>query len=62
MVRTWVADAEDGLQIWRTAANILNSESQAADKGWCLSLLRNVTKGLGLGLAFVNKVMILRFQ
>jgi hypothetical protein len=28
------ADGGDGLPIWRVAANILNKQSRAADKGW----------------------------
>jgi hypothetical protein len=32
-----VADEEDGLQIWRVAANILNPQSRTADKGWSSS-------------------------
>jgi len=27
-------DTGDGLQTWKVAANILNEQSQAADKGW----------------------------
>jgi hypothetical protein len=63
MARPQVAEG-DGLQIWRVAANILNKQSRRADKGWSssfgvgvgstthhkkISLLRNVTKVLGLG-------------
>jgi hypothetical protein len=33
-----VADAGDALQVWRVAANILNKQSQTADKGWSSSL------------------------
>jgi hypothetical protein len=33
MARPQVADGGDGLQIWRVAANILNKQSQTADKG-----------------------------
>jgi len=33
MVRPWVADGGDGLQMWRVAANILNKQSRTADKG-----------------------------
>jgi hypothetical protein len=33
------ASGEDGLQIWRVAANILNKQSRTADKGWCSSFL-----------------------
>jgi hypothetical protein len=38
MARPQVAEGEDGLQIWRVAANILNKQSRAADKGWSSSL------------------------
>jgi hypothetical protein len=38
MARPQVADGVDGLQIWRIAANILNKQSQRADKG-CFSSL-----------------------
>jgi hypothetical protein len=34
MVSPEIADGEDGLQIWRVAVNILNKQSQTADKGW----------------------------
>jgi hypothetical protein len=44
MARPQVADGGEGLQIWRVAANILNNQSQAADKGWTSRL------GLGVGL------------
>jgi hypothetical protein len=33
-----VADGEDGLQIWRVAANISNKQSRTADMGWSFSL------------------------
>jgi hypothetical protein len=33
MARPQVADGEDGLQIWRVVANILNKQSRTADKG-----------------------------
>jgi hypothetical protein len=38
MARPQVADGEDGLQIWRVAANILNKQSRTADKQWFFSL------------------------
>jgi hypothetical protein len=38
IVRPQVADGREGLQIWRVAANILNKQSRAADKGWPSSL------------------------
>jgi hypothetical protein len=53
-------DGANGLQMWTVAANILDEQSRAADKGWSSSLgvgrgpnnkiifLRNVAKGLGL--------------
>jgi hypothetical protein len=62
MARPQVADG-DGFQIWRVAASILNKQWRTADKGWFsglgveggannslsykITLLRNVTKGLG---------------
>jgi hypothetical protein len=39
MARTQVVDGGDGLQIWSRAANILNKQSRAADKGWISSLV-----------------------
>lgn len=30
---------EEGLQIWRVAANMLNRKSRAADKGWSSRLV-----------------------
>jgi hypothetical protein len=53
----------DDIQIWKVTANILNKSSRTADKGWSSGLgvgrgtnnspktilLRNVTKGPGLG-------------
>jgi hypothetical protein len=36
--RPQVAGGGDGLQIWRVAANILNTQSRIADKGLFLSL------------------------
>jgi hypothetical protein len=38
MVGPQVADGEDGIQIRRAAANILNEQSRIADKGWSSSL------------------------
>jgi hypothetical protein len=38
MARPQVADREDGFQIWRVAADILNKQSRTADKGWSYSL------------------------
>jgi hypothetical protein len=40
-VRPQVADGGDGLQIWRTAANVSYKQSRTADKGW--------SPGLGVG-------------
>ena len=34
MSRRQVVVGRNGLQIWRLAANILNKQSQAANKGW----------------------------
>jgi hypothetical protein len=44
MVRPQVANAGDGLQIWRVATNILNKQSRTADNGWSSGL------GLSMGL------------
>jgi hypothetical protein len=65
MARPQVEDGGDALQIRRVVANILNKQSRIADNGsFCsfevgrghtnssplkINLLRNVTKGLGLG-------------
>jgi hypothetical protein len=65
MVHPQVADGGDGLQIWRTATNILNKQSRTTDKEWSSSLgigrgasnfslwkissSRNITKVLGPG-------------
>jgi hypothetical protein len=38
MARPQVADGDEGLQIWRVAANILNKQSRTADRGWPSSL------------------------
>jgi hypothetical protein len=38
MERPQVADGEDDLQIWRVAVNILNKQSQTADRGVVLQL------------------------
>jgi len=38
MARSQVAGGGEGLQIWRVAANILNKQSQTADRGWSSSL------------------------
>jgi hypothetical protein len=38
MARPQVADGGVALQVWRVAANILNKQSQTANKGWSSSL------------------------
>jgi hypothetical protein len=38
MARPQVADGGNTLQVWRVPANILNKQSQTADKGWPSSL------------------------
>jgi hypothetical protein len=38
MARPQVADGGDDLQIWRVSANILNKQSQTADKRWYFRL------------------------
>jgi len=62
--RTQVADREDGLWIWRVAADIFNIQpTRGGPPAWVLGAglaiprlkkqrLRNVTKGLGLGRIF----------
>jgi hypothetical protein len=67
MARPQIAEGGDCLQIWRVAANILNKQSRTADKGsfsslgvglgannspYKISLLRKITKDLGLGQIF----------
>jgi hypothetical protein len=44
MARPQFSHGEDGLQIWRVAANILNKHQRTADKEWSSSL------GVGRGL------------
>jgi hypothetical protein len=44
MVHSQVLDGEDGLQIWKEAANLLNKQLQTVDKSWSSSM------GLGMGL------------
>jgi hypothetical protein len=39
-----LAEDEEGLRIWKVAANLLNKQSETADKGWSSSL------GVGRGL------------
>jgi hypothetical protein len=38
MTRPLVLDAGDGLQIWRVAGNILNTQTRTPYKGWISSL------------------------
>jgi hypothetical protein len=38
MARPQVADGGDGFQIWRVAANILNTQSLSANKRWSSSM------------------------
>jgi hypothetical protein len=65
MARPQVADEGNALEVWRVAANILNKQSQIADKGQSfslgfgcgankssphkISLLRKITRSLGPG-------------
>jgi hypothetical protein len=37
--RPHAVDGADSLQIWKVAANILNKQSQTADKGWSFGLV-----------------------
>jgi hypothetical protein len=57
MARRRLADGEDGLQIWRVAVNILNKDTQTADKGqfskpegWASCRKLTVRNRLELGL------------
>jgi hypothetical protein len=45
--------AGDSLQMWKVAANILNKQSQTADKGWSSSL------GLGNKLTTYHKKQLI---
>jgi hypothetical protein len=49
MARPRVADGRDGLQHWRLAANVLNKQPRANDKGWSFCL------GLGVGLTTFHR-------
>jgi len=48
-----IADGEDVLQIWRVAVNILNKQSQTADKGWSSRKL-NMLWGAWTGLIWLR--------
>jgi hypothetical protein len=54
--RPQVADGGEGLQIWRVAANILNKQSQTADKGWSSSL------GVGRGANNPHRKKVMRYE
>jgi hypothetical protein len=56
MARPQVADEEEGLQIWRVAANILNKQSRIADKGWPSSL------EIGRGLTTPHHKKVARYE
>jgi hypothetical protein len=47
MARPQVRHGGGGLEIWKVGANVLNKQSQTADKGWSSSLGR----GIGMGPA-----------
>jgi hypothetical protein len=51
LARLLVTDGGDGLQTWRTAANILNKQSRSVDKGWFYSLV------LGKGMITLQRKM-----
>jgi hypothetical protein len=38
MTRPRVADAGDGLQVWRVTANVLNKQWRTAEMGWSSEL------------------------
>jgi hypothetical protein len=56
MARPEVAGAEDGLQMWRVAANILNKQCWTADRGWSSSL----EVGHGVNSSLLSKISLLR--
>jgi len=39
MVHPWVLDRGDGLQIWKVAVNVLNTQSWIANMWWSSSLV-----------------------
>jgi hypothetical protein len=43
MARPEVADGGEGLQIWRVAVNIMNTQSWTVHKGWSSSLKVGLT-------------------
>jgi hypothetical protein len=51
-----VANGEDSIQIWRVDANILNKQSQTANKGWSYSLgVGRAAKNVSLFKKFITK-------
>jgi hypothetical protein len=55
MARPQVVDGENGLQIWRVAANVLNKQSRIADKRWFSSLW--VGRWANNSLAYKNNLV-----
>jgi uncharacterized protein (UPF0254 family) len=55
MARFQVADGGDTLQVWRVAVNVLNKQSQTADKG--LSSNLGVGRGAYKLLTVENKLL-----
>jgi len=53
MTRAQVADGEEGLRIWRLAADVFNKQSRTADKWWSSSLV----VGCGLTTPRCKKIM-----
>jgi hypothetical protein len=49
MAHPQFSDGEDGLQLWRVAANKFNKQSQTADKLSATSLLQKFTLSLKFG-------------
>jgi hypothetical protein len=55
MAHTQVADEGDSLQMW-VAADILNKQSQAAEKGWFFSL----RIGCGVNISLPQKNCVIK--
>jgi hypothetical protein len=56
MARPYVADGEDGLQIWMVAANVFHKQSRTANKEWSSSLV--VGRGATISLTVRNKLVV----
>jgi hypothetical protein len=51
-----IADGEDGLHMWREAANTLNKQSRTANKGW------SSRRGFGEGLTTPHRKELVCYQ